>query len=160
MDSKHREQLSNAENSRWAAFPMLFLGTFGTKTPAERRFMIRSWLAALVAVCWVLFAFAVHFSPKPLIGSTTLFVAGAVITYFAWELRRYLYTLDELARRMQLEAMAWTYITGLVLAAWLGALVPFSHTLTHWPFIVVIPFLYFLLEPIRTGWLYYLSRRY
>lgn len=164
MNPEGREQLSNAENSRWPAVPVLFLGTFGTKTPAERRFMIRSCLAAAATVCWVLFTFAVHFRPKPIIGSITPFVAGAVLTYIAWELRRYLYALDELARRMQLEAIAWTYITGMILAAWLGALAPFSHTLTHWPYkqslLLMMPFLYFVLEPVRAGWLYYLSRRY
>ena len=107
-----------------------------------------------------------HLRPK-IISATTVLVAGCVISYIAWESRRYLAHLDELGRRMQLEAMAWTYITGFVLAAWFGVLVVFlalfGHLPTHGFFkglLLVSPFFYFLLEPIRAGWLYYLSRRY
>ncbi len=93
-----------------------------------------------------------------------LIAVACLITYIAWEFRRYLHQLDELARRMQLEAMACTYITGFVIAAWLGVLWPFSHFLVNWPYkptvLFMIPFLYFLLEPVRAGWLYYLSRHY
>jgi len=107
-----------------------------------------------------------HLRPK-IITSTIVFLAAFSISYIAWELRRYLTQLDELARRMQLEAIAWTYVTGFVLAAWFGVLLTvlalFSHSSSHWPFkalLLASPFLYFLLEPIRAGWLYYLSRRY
>jgi len=161
MESEYQEQLAN---SQWSTFATLFWGTLGTKTPAERRYKTRTCLAAGVLICWVVFALAVHFRPKPMIFVITDLLWGTVITYIAWELRRYLFTLDELARRMQFEAMAWTYLTGFVLAAWLGVLAPFSHTLMHWPFkqslLLLSPFFYFLLEPVRAGWLYYLSRRY
>jgi hypothetical protein len=47
----------------------------------------------------------------------------------------------------------------------MGAVLTFSHTLQHWVFgdkvlLLLIPFFYFLLEPVRAGWLYYLSRKY
>ena len=94
----------------------------------------------------------------------TALVGGIVITLIALEFRRYLSQIDELARRMQLEAMAWTYLTGFVVAAWLGVAAAFSQTIAHWAFrpavLLVIPYLFFLLEPVRAGWLYYLSRRY
>jgi len=157
MNSHDPEQ---TENSRWPSFPMLFFGTFGTKTPAERRLIIRSWLAAAVCIGWVLIAFAIHFRPKPLIGLSIPCVLGVMASYIAWEFRRYLSAIDELARRMQLEAMAWTYLTGFVLAGWLGVLTTLMYSLTRWPLVLVIPFLYFLLEPVRAGWLYYLSRKY
>ncbi|MGD1077744.1 MAG: hypothetical protein ABR881_05420 [Candidatus Sulfotelmatobacter sp.] len=164
MNTELQEHLVNAENPRFSAFATLFWITLGTKTPAERRYKTRSCLAAGLLICWVLFALAVHFRPKPMIFVITDLLWGTVLTYIAWELRRYLFTLDELARRLQFEAMAWTYLTGFVLAAWLGVLAPFSHTLMHWPYkqslLLLSPFLYFLLEPVRAGWLYYLSRRY
>ena len=166
MNVEHQEHLDNAEGSRWSTHAMLFWTTLGTKTPAERRYKTRGALAAAVPVCWILLAFAMRLPPK-VVGATTMLLAGCVISYIAWELRRYLAQLDELARRMQLEAIAWTYLTGFVLAAWFGALIAlldlFSHALAHSPFnilLVASPFFYFLLEPIRAGWLYYLSRRY
>jgi hypothetical protein len=165
MNSEHEEDLANAENSRWPTSAMLLWGTFGTKSPAERRYLIRVCIAAAVTACWLIpFALAKHFRPAPILGSTTSLGVGVLITYVAWEFRRYLLALDELARRMQLEAMAWTYLTGFVVAAWLGPLALLSHTLAHWPLnarlLLLSSFFYFLLEPVRAGWLYYLSRRY
>jgi len=166
MNVEHREQLNVAEGSRWSACEMLLWGALGTKSNAERRYKTRSALAASVVVCWGLIAFAMHLRPK-IITSTIVFLAAFSISYIAWELRRYLTQLDELGRRMQLEAIAWTYVTGFVLAAWFGVLVMlmalFSPSFKHWPFQLLLlasPFLYFLLELIRAGWLYYLSRRY
>jgi len=145
---------------------MFLWGALGTKSNAERRYKTRTAISVVVILCWVLFAFAMHLRPK-IVGSTTVLLAGCWTSYIAWELRRYLTQLDELARRMQLEAMALTYLTRLVLAAWLGVLVMlmalFSPSFKHWPFQLLLlasPFLYFLLELIRAGWLYYLSRRY
>ena len=166
MNVEHREHLDNAEGSRWSTHAMLFWTTLGTKTPAERRYKTRGALAAAVPVCWILLAFAMRLPPK-IVGATTVLLAGCVISYIAWELQKYLTQLDELARRMQLEAIAWTYLTGFVLAAWFGVFVMlmalFSHALARWPLkglLLASPFLYFLLEPIRAGWLLYLSRRY
>ncbi len=161
-----QEHLNAAEGSRWSTCEMLLWGALGTKSSAERRYKTRSALAAAVLLGWLLFAFAIRLSPR-ITGSTTVLLAGCVISYIAWELRRYLTQLDELARRMQLESIALTYLTGFVLAAWFGVFVMlmalFSHTLMQRPFkglLLASPFLYFLLEPIRAGWLYYLSRRY
>lgn len=97
-------------------------------------------------------------------GALTALLIGAVITYMAWELRRYLLTLDELARQVQFEAMAWTYLTGFVLAGWLGVLAVLSYKLLHWTYkpelLLLTPFLYFCLEIFRAEWLQHLARRY
>lgn len=163
MNTAQQNSPANSE-AKWPTSSMLLWGTFGTKTPAERRYVLRSCIAAGAVLVLLVVAFAIHFRPRPIAIRVVLIAVGCLFTYIAWEFRRYLYQLDELARRMQLEAMACTYITGLVVAAWLGVLWPFSHFLVHWPYkptvLFMIPFLYFLLEPIRAGWLYYLSRRY
>jgi len=164
MKSEDREATSTAQGSLWSTRPILLWGTFGTKSPAERRYIRRSCLAAAVVVIWALLAFALHFRPRPLTISIEV-VAGVAITYVAFEGRRYLRQLDELARHLQLEAMAWTYLTGFVLAGWVAVLAMlFSHAIIHWRFSQALffasPFLYFLLAPVCAGWLYYLSRRY
>jgi hypothetical protein len=61
------------------------------------------------AAGWLMVAKFAHFRPKPVILSITALVGGIVIPYIALEFRHYLSQLDELARRMQLEAIAWTY---------------------------------------------------
>lgn len=163
MNPIHESSLANAE-AKWPTRSMLLWGTFGTKSPAERRYIVRSCIAAGAGLAILLFAAAMHFRPRPIMVRVVMLATGSVLTYMAWEFRRYLYQLDELARRMQMEAITCTYLTGFVIAAWLGVLWPFSHFLVHWPYkptvLFTIPFLYFVLEPIRAGWLYYLSRRY
>jgi hypothetical protein len=113
---------------------------------------------------WLMVAKFAHFRPKPVILSLTTLVGGIVIPSIALEFRNYLSEIDELARRMQLEAMAWTYLTGFVVAAWLGVAGAFSQTVAHWAFkpevLLMIPCLFFLLEWVRAGWLYHLWRRY
>jgi hypothetical protein len=163
MDPVQQDSLANSE-TKWPTCSMLMWGTFGTKTPAERRYVFRSCAAAGAVLALFLIAKVMHFQPRPIVLRVVLIAVGLLMTYIALEFRRYLYQLDELARRMQMEAMACTYITGFVMAAWMGILWPFSSFLVHWQYkptvLFMIPFLYFLLEPVRAGWLYYLSRRY
>jgi len=164
MNPENRE-LTQERGSLWATCPILSWGIFGTKTRAERRYMRRTLLGAATAAAWVLIALARDFHPKAILLPLTALVLGAVVTNVAWEISRYIRQLDELARRLQLEALAWTYLTGFVAAAWLGVLAPLSSTLMHWPykrsFLLLSPFLYHIvLEPVRSAWLYFLSRRY
>jgi hypothetical protein len=165
MTAEQQEEIRDHEASRWETCAILFWGAFGTKTPAERRYIMRSVFAAAVVAAWVGLAFSKKFPPAHWVMIVTLLAVGALMTYIPWEMSQYLRQLDELARRMQLEAMAWTYLTGMVVAGWLGVLLPLGHLLLHWSYprqylLLSIPFLYFLLEPVRAGWLYYLSRRY
>ena len=103
MNPENREPMANAQGSQWPACSIWAWGTFGTKSPAERRYIMRTYYAFAVAASWILIAFNLHFRPKPVILPLTALVTGAVITWIAWEKRRYLLQLDELARRMQLE---------------------------------------------------------
>jgi hypothetical protein len=166
MNLKTADVHSNEERPRWSMGSMLSWGTFGTHTPAERRFIIRSAIAALTVVGWALLDFATGFRPKPAMTFITALLPGPALTYIAYEWRRYVSTLDELARRLQFEAAAWTYITGLVLAMWLGGIsviVRWPHypkLLVPWVLVSVTFFLFGLLEPIRCAYLYFLSRRY
>ena len=164
MNLEHREMPAESETSRWEPCSILLWGTLGTRGPAERRYIVRCYLAMVFAAGWLIVAKFAHFRPKSVILSVTALVGGIVITFIALEFRHYLSEIDELARRLQLEAMAWTYLTGFVVAAWLGVLGAFSQTIAHWVFkpavLLMIPYLFFLLEPVRGGWLYYLSRRY
>lgn len=163
MNAQHQESLASAEQSRWSACAAFFWGTLGTGAPAERRYKARSAMSAMILVGWGGIAFALHFPPKVLVTFITL-LSGVVITYIAWELRRYLLALDELARRMHMEAIAWTYLTGFVLAGWIGVFIILGRNLISYQnrqtLLFMIPFLFFLLEAVRGAWLYHLSRRY
>jgi hypothetical protein len=150
---------SQNEGSTWPACAMLSYGTFGRQTAAGRRYHIRAAIAlAAIAVLWPAAAFlAKHFPNTPWLAIQSV-APGIAFAYIAWEFRRYLLALDELARRIQFEAIAWTYLTGLIIAALLGG-VAMAYGL-HWDVLWFNPFWFILLEPVRSCFLYYVARRY
>jgi uncharacterized membrane protein YfcA len=137
----------NDDSSQWPKCAMIAYGTFGNRTPAGRRYHFRCGIAlAAMVVCMIGGALA---GLKPL----AAIAPGIGFLYIAWEFRKYLSALDELARRIQLESMAWTYLTGFGVAMLLGGL----GTVYGWG---LNPFWFILLEPVRGGWLYFVARRY
>jgi hypothetical protein len=102
------------EDSRWPKTPMLAYGTFGMRTPAGRRYHIRSSLAlAAMAACFLAPALLRRSVPVGILRIVIALPPVAAFVYIAWEFRRNLSALDELARRIQLESIAWTYLSGL-----------------------------------------------
>jgi hypothetical protein len=150
---------SHNERSNWPVCAMLSYGTFGKQTAAGRRYHIRSAIAlAAMVILWPAAALlAKHFSNTPWLAIQSL-APGVAFAYIAWEFRRYLLPLDELGRRIQFEAIAWTYLTGLVVAELLGG-VAIAYGL-HWDRLWLNPFWFILLEPVRGCFLYYVTRQY
>jgi hypothetical protein len=147
MDSDPAEDRSANNSPQWPTAPMLMYGTFGTRSPAGRRYHFRSGLAlAAMVVCMLS---GVLLSAPVL----TALAPGAAFVYIVWEFRKYLSALDELARRIQLESIAWTYLSGLAVAMLLGGLGLVYGWLPN-------PLWFIVLEPVRAGWLYFVSRRY
>src|SRR5580658_9348968 len=141
---------SYSEGSNWPVCAMLSYGTFGKQTPAGRRYHIRAAIAlATMVVLWPAATFlAKHFPITPWLVIQAL-TPGVAFAYIAWEFRRYLLSLDELGRRIQFESIAWTFLTGLVIAALLGG-VALAYG-SHWDPIWLNPFWFILLEPVRAG---------
>ncbi len=141
--------LKHEPGAHYSACTILALGTFGNKTPAGRRFHNRCLTAlALLMVS----TFAVALLPREL-RTWGWPVAGLWVSYINWELWRYLNHIDELQRRLQLEAMAFTYVVGIAIAITLGSLALFLR----WD---INPGLLIFLEPLR-GWrLWVLTKRY
>ncbi len=135
------------DKSGWPTADILVNGTLGRANPAARRYHRRCWTALSIVVLWVMFG---RPGDIPIL---TAILPGAAFVYIAWEFRRYLLSLDELARGLQFESIAWTYLTGMALAATLGGL----GIVMHW---TVNPLWFLVLEPIRAFWLYIVSRRY
>jgi hypothetical protein len=151
---------SDNDGSKWPASTMLGYGTFGRRTPAGRRYHARTAIAliAMVVVCAAAAILAGDFhhnSPWRVILSLT---PGVAYSYIAWELRRYILALDELARRIQLEAIAWTYLTGLAVAALAGGIALVYGW--QWSSLWLNPLWFVFLEPVRGCFLYYVARRY
>lgn len=144
---------TSEERSVWPASSLLLWGTFGTSTPEGRRYHRRCLLALGVLLVGTLIANL----GSPEAGALAMAVLpGVTFGFISWEFKRYVDALDELARRIQLEALAWTYLTGLTLACALGGvMLAFDLRYEFQNFFWVL-----LLEPIRGGWLYAVSRRY
>ena len=154
MNSDPSEEPSGKDDSQWPTAPILAYGTFGTRTPAGRRYHFRSGVALAAMVACMLTSVLLRSSlPKGSPDVLTAFAPGAAFIYIAWEFRRYLAALDELARRIQLESIASTYLCGLAVAMLLGGV----GLVYGWR---LNPFWFIVLEPVRAGWLYFVSRRY
>ena len=140
-------------DTTWPGSSLLIWGTFGTSTPEGRRYHRRCYLAMGVLLVGYFIAAGL---PRAAADIVTAILPGAIFGFISWEFKRYLDALDELARRIQLEALAWTYLTGLTMACALGG-VMLAYELQPW---FLSPFWFILLEPIRGLWLYVVSRRY
>jgi hypothetical protein len=104
-------------------------------------------LAVYVAVMFVAASF-----PGSTVAKLWPFAALA-FAYIGWEFWRYVETLDELERRLQMEAMAWTYLAASGLAAALGSVA----LILNWN---VNPLVMIAVEPLRAWRLYVLARRH
>lgn len=145
--------------STWPASSILFWGTFGGNTPAGRRYHNRCLTACGVALAGVIgiqgFASFAGI-PEQAAFRITALLPGVAFAFIAWEFRRYINSLDELARRIQLEAATWTYLTGMVAAMFFWGYSAAARTPlpAHWPAFFLV------LEPVRGFWLYFVSRKY
>jgi hypothetical protein len=140
---------ANEPTAHWHGKTVLVYGTFGNGAPAGKAFHRRSLLCLLLMAV----SSAVgHWLPPVL--QTWLFLVptlGFVTISRSWW--QYLGQLDELERRLQLEAMAWTYVVGIGAAVALGVIARY----VHWN---LNPGLLILLEPIRAWRLYRLTRKF
>ena len=151
----------NAEpdgNSKWPAFTMMFVGTFGSRTPAGRRYHRQCWIAFMILsfVVFTLLVLPKDWIPDQARRLLMALLPGGAFTYIAWAFNRYLQGLDELARRLQLEAIARTYLIGIAVAALLGGFA-LAYNWGQW---FLNPIWFITLEPVRGAALYWMSRRY
>ena len=143
---------SHEDKSSWTTGSILLLGTFGPGSPGGRSFHTACYsaLGALVLGVLLLTPFAKSY---PLLRWPIAILPGVVFTFIAWRLWLYVSQLDELSRRLQLEAMAITYLIGMGASLLLGGLA----LVFGWN---INPGLYLFLDIIRAFVLVKLARRY
>jgi hypothetical protein len=160
MDPENIKSSSDTR-SRWPVCEMLMRGTFGTKTPAERRLVRR---ARSILIVFYAIAITGIFRPKLITPAALMFLAAAFITYYAWEKRKYFHSLDELARRIELEGMAWAYAIGALATLWLAAIAYAAspHWTLHSKFFPWGPILLFgvMMASVKGAYRYIATRRY
>src|ERR1700690_4407069 len=160
---------NNSENpspaqSRWPISEMLWRGTYGTQTEAERRYIVRSKIVGGVLLCWLLIGMLPGVLHHPAMRLITLLLPAPLLTYMAWEKHKYFLTLDELTRRIEMEGMAWAYAIGVLASLWLGG-IGYAVSL-RWPIdpklLSFCPFFLFclLLVSVKGAYRYVAARRY
>ncbi len=148
------------DGSKWPSSAMLGYGTFGRRTPAGRRYHFRTAVAliAMLVLASAVALLGLRFPDNRLWLVVLSLIPGAAFSYIAWEFRRYILGLDELARRIQLEAILWTYLTGMAVASIAGGIAMVYGW--EWNPLWLNPAWYIFLEPVRGCFLYYVARRY
>jgi hypothetical protein len=152
--------MTEDDSSKWPASAMLGYGTFGMRNPAGRRYHIRTAIAlvAMLVLAAIVAMAGLRFPNNRLWLLILSLVPGIGFSYIALEFRRYILALDELARRIQLEAILWTYITGWVIATVVGGIAVVYGW--EWNPLWLNPLWYVFLEPVRGCFLYFVARRY
>lgn len=164
MNSQTPESQRKEPISRWPISEMLFRGTYGTGTPAEKRLILRGTIIFGVVLGWAFLRTGSHTHPRPVMRAITLFLPAVLCSYYALEKRKYFLSLDELSRRIELEGMAWAYSLGVLAALWAGGICyalslrwPLDAKLLSWE-----PFFLFAiaLATIKGIYRYFATRRY
>jgi hypothetical protein len=148
--------------SQWPIAWILGYGSFGPKSPASRRYHARTAIALVVLmIVWPLTFFLWLFdrSPSLLWRLIAGVMPGLIYGYIGWEMRKYWLTLDELARQLQLEAAAYTYLLAFAAGPGLGG-ISFILIGHNWVWLVCNPLWVVFLEMARGTFLYFLARRY
>jgi hypothetical protein len=141
---------NETESASWPWISMLACGDYGGNSPAGKRYRRRAFSAvAVLAVATAsLIAARPHLGPSV----TRWAMAATVLLTFSYifvEFNRYLGALDELARRLQMEAVLLAYSIVIVAAMTLGALG-----------IRISPLWFVVAEPLRGLGLFLAARRY
>ena len=144
----------DGETSRWPLWTMLLFGHLGADASrdsqrADRRSRIAIGIFVVLAV---VVALSPGLEPGGRRHATAMLVA-ATLGYLGWQRWRYADALDELTRRLYLEAFAITYLVALALIPVLGLL---EH-LIGW---TASPLTFLALEPVRAIVLAWRSRRF
>lgn len=133
---------------------MLLFGTFGSEVPPASQRADR--LSRLGVFVFVVLVAALPFIPglrSEVRASMNVALLGLLFAFLAWQRWSYANGLDELARRLYIEAFAITYLIGLTLFAFFGLL----HSLAGWS---VDPFVFMVLEPVRAVILVWRTRQF
>jgi len=156
--NEHRPDASSDEPD-WPYASLLLFGFFGSNTPEGKRLVWQTMpaLLVIVAAAWALLGII----PRLLPGAVLAGLIPAAVAFIFWANACYLGTLDELSRRIQVEAFAFTYGAVMVLAAAIVAVllaVPdeaarFGHPAAYLVLLVLV-------EPLRGLALVVLARKY
>jgi hypothetical protein len=142
--------------STWPYSSLLLLGFFGADTPGGKRLAWETAVPAAVFVAATLVLSGVVSQPLP--NLVWALAMPACVIAIGWSYSRYMETLDELSRMIQLKAFAFSYGAAMVIAVGVGALVLTYPQIARAPGLLLLLILF--VEPLRGAALAYLARKY
>ena len=141
---------------QWPWASIVFFGTFGRLDTASRRYQKQSAIAVAIALAgfigWAVLATLVR---EPWVSWLPGIIFTATWAYVSVQAWKYISSLDEMSRSLQLEAMSITYLAGM--PVFLFTFFFYNTTGWSWQF---LPLIYFALELVRGIVLALRARRY
>jgi hypothetical protein len=140
----------------WPYASLFFMGFYGRNSPGGRELSWRTMGALalfLIAAAGVKGVWG-HFIPQ----AFWIALVPASIFAIAWAYVIYLRGLDELNRRIQLEAFALSYAATMII--YFAAVSVSLRDLGHIPTIPGLTYLIIFAEPLRGAFLVYLAKKY
>jgi hypothetical protein len=144
------------DESSWPYASLLLFGFFGHNSPGGRKL---SWRTGGALVLFLVAAMGIQGAlgpiiPQPvwitLVPVSILAIAAAYVVY--------LRGLDELNRRIQLEAFALAYAATMVI--YFAAVAVSVRDMSHLPRVPGLTYLIVFAEPLRGAFLVYLAKKY
>lgn len=145
------ETLEHKKEASWPYATLLLLGFFGTGDPAGKRLAWRTTGGLLLLIAAFIGAEAAR--GYSALANALLLTTPLTVAFLVWSYKEYLGALDELSRKIQLEAFAWAYGAALVVLVGWFALVTATG-------VYVSPLWILLTEGFRGLALVMVARRY
>jgi hypothetical protein len=146
---------NSLDQAPWPYASLLLFGIFGTDSPEGKRYLRRTTIALLLAGVGARTLHSPAFATRS-IGATA--IIGGVFA-ISWAFVRYMSELDELSRRIQLEALAIAYGCVMMLAFIWFALVSVGSQATAVSPAQAVGWL-LMAEPLRGIALIHVAKRY
>jgi hypothetical protein len=141
---------------RWPWASIVVFGTFGHLDTAGRRYQQQSAIAfSLAIVGFIAWAVLGTLVREPWVSSLPGLIFTATWAYVSVQAWKYISSLDEMSRSLQLEAMSITYLIGVPVFLFTF----FFYRTTGWSW-QHLPLIYFALELVRGIVLALRVRRY
>ena len=141
---------------RWPWASIVFFGTFGRLDTASRRYQKQSAIAfALAIVGFIAWAVLATLVREPWVSWLPGIIFTATWAYVSVQGWKYISSLDEMSRSLQLESMSIAYLAGM--PVFLLTFFFYGTTGWSWQF---LPLIYFALELVRGVVLALRARRY
>ena len=147
---KLMNQVKQTSNSTWPYSSLLLFGYFGKQAPGGRTLAVRNTIALVIFFVGV---YLITITQNPLFKLALITTSPLAVVIIMWAYKEYLAGLDELSRRIQYEAFAFSYGAAIAIALTLFTASIYLETL-------LLPLWVIVAEALRGVALVFIARKY